>query len=93
MRAGLPVTERDRTVSRLPAARKDSFWASGDADSVTVSQIEPVQAPWAPMASAAAIWRPVPIPPAASTGLGATASITSGQSTMLPTSPVWPPPS
>ena len=42
---------------------------------------------------AAAIWRPEPTPPAASTGSGATASITSGHSTMEPTSPVWPPPS
>ena len=42
---------------------------------------------------AAAIWRPLPTPPAASTGMGATASTTSGHSTMLPTSPVWPPPS
>ncbi len=32
------------------------------------------------------------MPPAASTGIGATASTTSGHSTMLPTSPVWPPP-
>ena len=36
------------------------------------------------MASAAAIWRPEPIPPAASTGRGATASMTSGHRTRLP---------
>ena len=45
------------------------------------------------MTMAAAIWRPDPTPPAASTGRGATASITSGHSTMEPTSPVCPPPS
>ena len=61
--------------------------------SSTVSQSEPVQTPAAPMTIAAAIRRPLPTPPAASTGVGATASMTSGHSTMLPTSPVWPPPS
>jgi len=93
MRAGLPVTERERTVSRLPAARSCSFSTSGFELSLTVSQIDPVHAPCAPIAIAAAIWRPEPIPPAASTGVGATASMTSGHSTMLPTSPVCPPPS
>ena len=36
--------------------------------SATVSQIEPVHTPCAPIASAAAICRPLPMPPAASTG-------------------------
>ena len=31
------------------------------------------------------------MPPAASTGVGATASTTSGTSTIVPISPVWPP--
>jgi hypothetical protein len=48
------------------------------------SQAEPIQAPTAPSASAAAIWRPQPIPPAASTGTGPstppTASMISGMS-------------
>ena len=60
--------------------------------SATVSQIEPVQTPWAPSASAAAICRPVPMPPAASTGTSApTASTTSGTSTIVEISPVCPP--
>ncbi len=58
--------------------------------SVTVSQIEPVHTPSAPSAIAAAIWRPDPMPPAASTGTS-TASTTSGMSTIVATSPVWPP--
>jgi len=45
------------------------------------------------MASAAAIWRPSATPPAASTGVGATASMIWGHSTRLATSPVCPPPS
>ena len=45
------------------------------------------------MTMAAAICRPDPTPPAASTGVGATASITSGHRTIDPTSPVCPPPS
>ncbi len=47
--------------------------------SSTVSHKDPVHTPDAPMTMAAAIWRPEPMPPAASTGNGATASITSGQ--------------
>ena len=59
--------------------------------SVTVSQIDPVHTPSAPRAIAAAICRPLPIPPAASTGTGAIASTTSGTSTIEATSPVCPP--
>ena len=60
------------------------------------SQAEPIQTPAAPSASAAAIWRPQPIPPAASTGtlppLGPPTALTiSGMSTMLAISPVCPP--
>ena len=66
----------------------DRFCSGEASASSTASHSEPVQTPWAPSASAAAICRPVPTPPAASTGVGATASITSGQSTMLPMSPV-----
>ena len=38
--------------------------------SSTISHCEPVQAPWQPSASAAAICSPLPMPPAASTGTG-----------------------
>ena len=93
MRQGLPVQERERTVSWLVALSSDSCCAGGVSASSTVSQSEPVQTPCAPSISAAAICRPSPMPPAASTGSGATASITCGQSTTLPMSPVWPPPS
>ncbi len=58
------------------------------------SHTEPVQAPAAPIAMHAAICRPVMMPPAASTGtsrIGLMALITSGTSTMVETSPQWPP--
>jgi hypothetical protein len=90
-RAGLPVIARDRTVSLDFAAMSLSITAGPVFDSATVSQIEPVHTPSAPSAIAAAIWRPVPMPPAASTGTGAIASTTSGMRTMLAISPVWPP--
>ena len=89
----MPVNERERTVSRDVAFRYDSICLGGTSASSTVSQRDPVHTPAAPMTMAAAIWRPEPMPPAASTGSGATASITSGHSTMDPTSPVCPPPS
>lgn len=44
-----------------------------------------------PSASPAAICWPLPIPPAASTGRGATSLTTSGHNTIEPTSPQWPP--
>ena len=60
--------------------------------SSVVSQAEPIHTPAAPRASAATIWRPEPIPPAASTGTcPPTASTISGTSTMLAISPVCPP--
>jgi len=93
MRQGLPVHERERTVSWLVARSSDSCCGIGTSASSTVSHSDPVQTPSAPSISAAAICRPSPMPPAASTGIGATASITCGHSTRLPISPVWPPPS
>ena len=52
----------------------------------------PIQTPCAPSASAAAMPRPSTIPPAASTGTGATASTTAGTSASVATSPqTWPP--
>ena len=63
--------------------------------SSVVSHTEPVHAPAAPIATAAAICLPVTIPPAASTGTSlptaAIASNTSGTSTSVRTSPQWPP--
>ncbi len=59
--------------------------------SVVVSHREPSQTPCAPSASTAAICSPLPMPPAARTGSGATASTASGVSTMVAISPVWPP--
>ena len=90
-RAGLPVNARDRTVSVDVAASSLSVTTPPLVFSDTVSQMEPVHTPSAPSAMAAAIWRPVPMPPAASTGTGAMASTTSGISTIVATSPVWPP--
>ena len=91
MRAGLPVSERDRTVSLDAAARNFCFTTGWVSASSVVSHTDPHHTPSAPSAIAAAIWRPFPMPPAASTGVGATASTTSGTSTMVETSPVWPP--
>ena len=88
MRAGLPVSDRDRMVSREVAARNFCFTAGWVSASSVVSHTEPHHTPSAPRASAAAICRPLPMPPAASTGVGATASTTSGTSTMVETSPV-----
>ena len=91
-RAGLPVKARERTVSVDVAASSFSVTtAAAGSFSTTVSQIDPVHTPSAPSAMAAAICRPVPMPPAASTGTGAMASTTSGMSTIVATSPVWPP--
>src|ERR1700722_18336094 len=92
-RQGFPVKDRDRTVSRDVALRYDSICLGGTSASSTVSHSDPVHTPAAPMTMAAAIWRPDPTPPAAGTGMGATASMTSGHRTIEPTSPVWPPPS
>src|SRR5436190_607845 len=91
MRAGLPVSERDRTVSADDAARNFSFTTGSVSASSVVSHTDPHHTPSAPRARAAASCRPRAIPPAASTGMGATASTTSGTSTMVEISPVWPP--
>ena len=90
-RAGFPVRDRERTVSRDVAFKTFSRATGWRSLSVDASQIDPVQAPSAPSASAAATCRPQPIPPAASTGVGATASTTSGTRTSVAISPVWPP--
>ncbi len=65
MRAGLPVSERDRMVSRDVAARNFCFTAGWVSASSVVSQTEPHHTPSAPRARAAAICRPLPMPPAA----------------------------
>ena len=58
----------------------------------TVRNADPIHTPCAPSASAAATCRPVPMPPAASTGARPSrASTISGHSTIEPISPVWPP--
>src|SRR5207253_551146 len=90
-RAGFPVSARDRTVSRDVAFKifaSATGWRSLSVDAI---QIDPVHAPSAPSASAAATCRPQPMPPAARTGVGATASTTSGTRTSVAISPVWPP--
>ena len=74
------------------SASRIAGMAAPNAYSSVVSHAEPIHTPTAPSASAAATWRPQPIPPAASTGACApTASAISGTSTMLAISPVWPP--
>ena len=90
-RACLPVIARVRTVSPVSAASNFSRAKRSNSDSAVVSQTEPHQTPCAPNARAAAICRPLWIPPAANTGVGVTALTISGISTMPPISPVWPP--
>ncbi len=87
----MPVIDRDRTVSEELAAKNLSLTTGTVSASSVVSQTDPHHTPSAPSARAAAIWRPRAMPPAASTGTGATASTTSGTRTMVATSPVWPP--
>ena len=91
IRAGLPVSDRDRRVSPDPAESILSLTTGWVSASSVVSHTEPHHTPAAPSAMAAAIWRPRPIPPAPSTGTGATASTISGIRTMEAISPVWPP--
>ena len=52
-------------MSPKPAASRLSITHGEVSDSATVNQIEPVHAPCAPSAIAAAICRPRPIPPSA----------------------------
>ena len=83
-----------RGCARCPTTsprRNFSFTTGWVSASSVVSHTDPHHTPWAPSAIAAAIWRPVAMPPAASTGVGATASTTSGTSTIVAISPVWPP--
>ena len=54
MRAGLPVMERERTVSPRPAWRNFSLTAGMVSASSVVSQTEPHQTPSAPSAIPAA---------------------------------------
>ncbi len=90
-RDGLPVRLFDRTVSRALAASILSFTTGFVSASAVVSQTDPHQAPCAPIAIAAAIWRPVTMPPAARIGvvspIASSAAATSGTSTIVATSP------
>ncbi len=78
-------------MSPDPAARNFFFTTSPVSASSVVSHTEPHQTPCAPRAIAAATWRPVPMPPAPSTGVGCSASTTCGTSTIVAMVPVWPP--
>ena len=94
-REGFPVRPADRMVSREPAARNFCTVYGAVSASSVVSHTDPVQAPAAPIATQAAICRPVTIPPAASTGTllprPASASSTSGTRHSVDTSPQCPP--
>src|SRR3546814_12861743 len=65
-REGLPVRLFERTVSRALAASILSLTTGLVSASAVVSHTDPHPAPCAPIAIAAAIWRPVTMPPAAS---------------------------
>jgi hypothetical protein len=81
------------TVTSLTvAARYFAFTAAGTVESEVSRKRVPMAMPAAPYASAATSPRPSWKPPAATTGM-ATASTTCGSSTVVATSPVWPPPS
>ena len=86
-----PVKHRVRTVSDDWAASSRLRSAGMASLSRVVSHTEPHHTPSAPSAIAAATWRPRPMPPAASTGNGATASTICGVNTMVVISPVCPP--
>ena len=73
MRAGLPVSERDRTVSLDEAARNFCFTTGSVSASAVVSQTEPHHTPCAPSAIAAATWRPRHDAAGSEHGSGATA--------------------
>ena len=62
-------------------------------DSSVARKRVPSSTPSAPRARAAARPRPSATPPAASTGIGATALTTMGTSGIVPMSPICPPPS
>src|ERR1700749_1009228 len=65
----------------IPPPATSCFLAqSGYSDSGVAQNLVPSTTPWAPSISAAATPRPSVIPPAASTGTGATASTTAGTS-------------
>src|SRR4051794_2633448 len=71
-RHGLPVRPFDRTVSAdVALSNFSTVWGAVSASGV-VNHTDPVHAPAAPSATAAAIWRPVTIPPAARTGTSRT---------------------
>ena len=92
MRTVLPVRARRRTASSERAANTASFSKGSSSLSRVPSQRVPHQTPCAPSASEAAIWLPLVMPPAASTGTsGPQACTTCGTSTMVAISPVWPP--
>ena len=84
-------------MSREDAASIFCLVCGAVSASSVVSHTDPVHAPAAPIATHAAICRPVTMPPAASTGMSlppgisAMASSTSGISTSVLTSPQWPP--
>ena len=67
-RDGFPVRPAERTVSRDVAASIFCTVCGAVSASSVVSHTDPVHAPSAPIATAAAICLPVTMPPAASTG-------------------------
>ena len=69
-----------RLVSSPPPSTSCFLAQSGQSASELAQNLVPSTAPWAPSISAAATPRPSVIPPAASTGTGATASATAGTS-------------
>ena len=81
-------TPPKETLKAAPAPSPDPPSRSPSVARVESRTSRPTQGSTSPANSAV-----LPTPPAASTGVGATASITSGHNTVDATSPVWPPPS
>ena len=92
MRTVLPVLALRRTASSARLANSTSFSNASSSLSRVPSHTVPHHTPCAPKASAATIWLPRAIPPAASTATSSPqASTTCGTSTMVAMSPVCPP--
>ena len=88
MRAGLPVMRPGPDgVAGAGARGTCPSRHGGVSASSVVSHTDPHHTPSAPRAIPAASWRPLAMPPAASTGSGPTASTTSGTSTIVAIEP------
>ena len=85
---GEPTIRRVRTVRLRPGVVQAVAACAASERLVSAWHAVAFYTPSAPRAMPAASWRPRAMPPAARTGTGATASTTSGTSTMVAIMPV-----